>query len=122
MVLARTRFDSLLANTIERSGGQLARLREHGDAALSFFHTMSSAVRAAVQLRAALGNERWPVSDTLRVRIALHTGETQLHEGEYVGATIARTEGLVSFACGAEPSCWSSGVQRLRLISRGGRP
>ncbi len=44
------------------------------------------AVRAATDITRSLAEEDWPTPLPIRVRMALHTGEAQLWEGDYYGS------------------------------------
>ncbi len=58
---------------------------------------------AAVDAQRALQAEAWPTGSPLRVRMAIHTGETRLRdEGNYVGGSIVRTARLRAIAHGGQ--------------------
>jgi len=61
-------------------GGYLVEGR--GDGIHAAFATADAAVCAAVEAQRALAEERWAVSDRLRVRMGLHTGDAELRDGD----------------------------------------
>src|SRR5262245_32230911 len=73
MRVALARHDALVRGAIEREGGVV--FKTVGDAFCSSFGSALDAVRAAVRAQQALAAEPWPESATIRIRIALHTGE-----------------------------------------------
>ena len=50
----------------------------------------------------ALQAEAWPVTGPLRVRMALHTGEAELREGDYFGPALNRTARLMAVGAGGQ--------------------
>src|SRR4051812_4196488 len=76
MADALHRHDELVAATVARAGGHLLKSKGEGDSTFNVFHRASDAVRAAVQMQQALLAEVWPAGTDLRVRAALHTGES----------------------------------------------
>lgn len=85
MDVALSRHDRILREAIESHSGTVVTSRGEGD---SFFAVFASAISALVAAGAAqrrLGAERWPAGTTIRVRMALHTGEGDLRNGEYRG-------------------------------------
>ena len=52
------------------------------------FHRASDAVAWATELQAAIGSERWPADTDIRVRIGLHTGETEERGKGYFGPAL----------------------------------
>jgi class 3 adenylate cyclase len=63
-------------------------VRGEGDRVFAVFSWVTDAVVAACAIRQALQAEPWPRDALLRVRIALHTGEASVHDGDYLGATV----------------------------------
>ena len=56
-----------------------------GDALFSVFESPTGALVAATEAQRALGAHDWPAGTSLRVRMALHTGEATVVDGDYVG-------------------------------------
>lgn len=85
MARALERHDELVATVVAAHRGQLIKSKGEGDSSLSAFSRASDAAGAALDLRAATEAERWPQPITLRVRMAVHTGE--VHEMRVTGST-----------------------------------
>src|SRR5262249_36080007 len=66
----------------------LVKQRGEGDSLFTVFPRATDAVAAALDLQRALAAEAWPTETPLRVRIALHTGEADLREGDYYGLAV----------------------------------
>jgi class 3 adenylate cyclase len=56
----------------------------------------------AAALQVALHAEGWPTPQPLRVRVALHTGEADLREGDYYGSAVNRCARLRTIAHGGQ--------------------
>jgi predicted ATPase/class 3 adenylate cyclase len=102
MRAATARHDTLVDEIVAGNGGILIRPRGEGDSRFAVFARASDAVAAAAALQAALTAEAWPTPTPLRVRMALHTGEADLREGDYYGTAVNR-------------------CARLRVIAHGGQ-
>src|SRR5205807_8963099 len=57
---------------------------------------------AALDAQAALEQMDWPESCAIAVRMAIHTGESVEHEGDYYGRTVNRVARLRSIAEGGQ--------------------
>src|SRR6185436_2718114 len=57
---------------------------------------------AAAAIQRALHDEPWPPETPLRVRIALHTGEADLRDGDYYGSAVNRCARLRAIAHGGQ--------------------
>ena len=102
MAEALHRHDELIADRVARCGGHLVKSKGEGDSTFNVFERASDALRAAVEVQQALLAEVWPVGIEIRVRAALHTGETVQRDGDYYGGTVNRAARLRSIAHGAE--------------------
>ncbi len=102
MATALARHDSLVAEAVGAHGGQLLKTRGEGDSTFSVFERASAAVRAAWTLCEALAAESWPTSTPLRVRVAIHTGESEFRDGDYFGRAVNRAARLRSVASGGQ--------------------
>jgi hypothetical protein len=88
---------------VQAHGGARPVEQGEGDSIVAAFSRASDAVAAAVDAQRALLSETWPTQSPLRVRMAIHTGETRLRdEGNYVGGTIVRTARLRAIAHGGQ--------------------
>ncbi len=99
---ALVRHDALIENLTEANQGTLVRPRGEGDSRFAVFAQASSAVATAGAIQEALSAETWPTPHPLRVRMALHTGEADLRDGDYYGSAVNRCARLRSLAHGSQ--------------------
>ena len=99
---ALARHDRLVEEIVERNGGSVVRPRGEGDSRFAVFSRATGAVSAAAELQIALQNEPWRTPVPLKVRMALHTGEADLREGDYYGSAVNRCARLRSAAHGGQ--------------------
>jgi len=99
---ALERHDAIIESAVAREGGAVVRPRGEGDSRFAAFDRASDAIAAACAIQRALVAEFWRGTPALRVRIALHTGETDIRQGDYYGNAVNR-------------------CARLRLIAYGGQ-
>jgi class 3 adenylate cyclase len=79
-----------------------AEVDTEGDAFFVAFASVSAAVAAATGAQHALAGHAWPHGRPVRVRIALHTGEPQQHDGTYWGIDVRYAARLCSAAHGGQ--------------------
>jgi class 3 adenylate cyclase/DNA-binding CsgD family transcriptional regulator len=94
--------DKTLAGAVEGHGGVVLKARGEGDSTFSVFGRASDAVRAAYDAQVALSQQAWPPEASLRVRVAIHTGEATEQDGDYVGTVVNRAARLRSVTEGGE--------------------
>src|SRR6186997_1442389 len=99
---ALVRHDALVEQVVVEHDGYLVRPRGEGDSRFAVFARATDAVAAAATLQQALHAEPWPTPAPLRVRMALHTGEADLREGDYYGSAVNRCARLRSLASGGQ--------------------
>lgn len=93
----------LIARAVAAHGGAQPREQGEGAATVGAFVRPSAALAAAVDAQRALGTEHWPGAAKVRVRMAVHTGESELRDdGTYGGETVIRCARLRSLARGGE--------------------
>src|SRR5687767_3149178 len=103
MTTALARLDVLVEQVALRHGGVRPVEQGEGDSFVVAFASAEAAVACALDLQLEMAAERWPGDITLRARMALHTGSTQLRdEGNYIGTTISRCGRLRSLAHGGQ--------------------
>jgi class 3 adenylate cyclase/tetratricopeptide (TPR) repeat protein len=102
MGTALARHEALIGEAVTSHGGHLIKARGEGDSTLSVFERASNAVAAALALQGALLAETWPDGIDLPTRVALHTGEAELRDGDYYGPTLNRAARLRSLARGGQ--------------------
>ncbi len=102
MAKALVQHENVIEQAVRTNDGHLLKSRGEGDATLSVFARATDALDAAVALQRRLVNEVWPGDLELRTRIALHTGEAQLRNGDYYGGTLNRAVRIRGLASGGE--------------------
>ena len=102
MRTALVRHDALLGAIVEGHAGAVVKSRGEGDSIFSVFGRASDAVAAACDIQLALLREPWPADMSIRVRMALHTGESELRDYDYYGNTVNRCARLRSIAHGGQ--------------------
>lgn len=105
MAVALARHDELVGQVVTSHGGRLIKTRGEGDATFSVFDRPSAAAAAAVELQQAMAAEPWAPADPIRIRVALHTGEVELRDGDYFGRAVNRAARLRSIALGGQILC-----------------
>ncbi|CQD16814.1 putative ATPase [Mycobacterium lentiflavum] len=105
MAIALARHDELVEQVVTSRGGRLIKTRGEGDATFSVFERPSAAAAAAIELQDAITCEPWASREPIRVRMALHTGEVELRDGDYFGRAVNRVARLRSLAEGGQILC-----------------
>ena len=105
MAIALARHDELVEQVVTSRGGRLIKTRGEGDATFSVFDRPSAAAAAAVEMQEAIACEPWILKDPMRIRVALHTGEAELRDGDYFGRSVNRAARLRSLAEGGQIVC-----------------
>ena len=96
------RHDALIAAGVAAHGGEIVKSRGEGDSFFTVFARASDAVAAACAIQRALVAEAWPIMPPPRVRMALHTGEAELRDGDYYGLAVHRCARLRALAHGGQ--------------------
>jgi predicted ATPase/class 3 adenylate cyclase/DNA-binding CsgD family transcriptional regulator len=102
---AMARHLELFDAAISRHGGVRPKEQGEGDSVVGAFASAQAAVGAALDVQRDFANEPWPTDRSVRVRIALHSGEARLRvddEANYCGLTIIRCARLRSVAHGGQ--------------------
>src|SRR5262245_26882617 len=102
MRTALVEHDALIEFLAAQHGGAVVRPRGEGDSRFCVFARETDAVAAAAAIQRALHAEPWPAEAPLRVRVALHTGEADLREGDYYGGAVNRAARLRAVAHGGQ--------------------
>ncbi|MFZ0715838.1 BTAD domain-containing putative transcriptional regulator [Mycobacterium sp.] len=105
MAVALARHDELVEQVVTSRGGRLIKTRGEGDATFSVFERASAAAAAAIELQDGIFHEPWNLQDPMRIRVALHTGEVELRDGDYFGRAVNRAARLRSLAVGGQILC-----------------
>ncbi|MCI0895120.1 MAG: adenylate/guanylate cyclase domain-containing protein, partial [Chloroflexi bacterium] len=96
------RHDSLLTSAVEANDGTVVRPRGEGDSIFAVFLRATDAVGAACAAQQFIFRETWPKDIAINVRMALHTGESELREHDYYGTTVNRCARLRAIAHGGQ--------------------
>ena len=108
------RHDSLIMSAVEANGGTVVRPRGEGDSIFAVFLRASDAVGASSQAQQLLSRGTWPADISIRVRMALHTGESELREHDYYGNAVNRCARLRAIAHGGQILISETTVQLVR--------
>jgi predicted ATPase/class 3 adenylate cyclase len=82
---ALERHNACVRAAVEGHGGTVVTSRGEGDSFFAVFAGAVNAVDAAAACQRRLLAESWSAGIAIRVRMALHTGEADLRDGEYHG-------------------------------------
>ncbi|WP_125037933.1 adenylate/guanylate cyclase domain-containing protein [Nocardioides sp. LS1] len=77
-------------------------LGTEGDSFYVVFSTAGAAVAAATRAQRDLAAFAWPGGEQVRVRIGIHTGSPEVHEGAYVGMDVHRAARIAAAAHGGQ--------------------
>jgi class 3 adenylate cyclase len=99
---ALARHDAIVNACVKRQNGHVVKSKGEGDSVFAVFRHARDAVTAALVIQGALGAERWATSTPLRVRMAIHTGQVELRDGDYYGPTVNRCARLRALAKGGQ--------------------
>jgi predicted ATPase/class 3 adenylate cyclase len=122
MEKALARHDAILVQAVSEHAGMLLRHKGEGDSTFAVFGRASDAAAAALAAQRALVAEPWPDGCTIRVRIAIHTGEAELRDGDYYGQAVNRTARLRGIAHGGQTLVSQATADLIRdRVPEGGR-
>ena len=110
MQVALTRHDAIMWEVIEGHGGFV--FKTVGDAFCAAFPTAVGALQAALAAQRTLLSEEWGEIDTLKARMALHTGAAHERDGDYFGPPVNRVARILSAGHGGQ-ILLSSSTQEL---------
>lgn len=102
MRVAMAQHDGLIESCVARLHGTIVRPRGEGDSRFAVFPLASDAVAASSAIHQALAAEPWTLPMPLKVRIALHTGEADLRNGDYYGTAVNRCARIRNMAHGGQ--------------------
>ncbi|MEO7911479.1 MAG: tetratricopeptide repeat protein [Roseiflexaceae bacterium] len=87
---ALAQHDALIEACVAQYHGTVVRPRGEGDSRFAVFVYATDAVAAAVAIQQQLARAIWPTPAPIQVRMALHTGATELRDGDYYGSDVNR--------------------------------
>jgi predicted ATPase/class 3 adenylate cyclase len=85
MAVALEQHNRLLTEVIQGHDGVVVTSRGEGDSFFAVFASAVQALSAAAACQDRLSSEPWHEGCVIKVRMALHTGEADLRDGEYHG-------------------------------------
>jgi class 3 adenylate cyclase len=91
---AMARLDELVRAVVNRQGGLLFVIG--GESFGAAFRRADDAAAWATELQVAMNSEPWAGGVELRLRIGLHTGETEQAANGYFGAAVNAAEQLAN--------------------------
>lgn len=97
---ALRRHDQIVRAEIEAHDGYV--FKTIGDAFCAAFPAAGEALSAAVAAQRRIGREDFSGVDGLRIRMAIHAGETDERDGDYFGAAVNLTARLLSAGHGGQ--------------------
>jgi predicted ATPase/class 3 adenylate cyclase len=98
---ALARHDAILRAAILDHHGRIVKTT--GDGMHAVFESAFDAIQAALSGQQAISAITWPVeTGPLKVRMGLHTGESQEREGDYYGATVNEAARIMSLGHGGQ--------------------
>ena len=95
---AMVRHDEITEAAVIAEGGTVVRPRGEGDSRFAVFSRATAAIRAAAAVVAGLADEPWRTPRRIEIRVAAHTGEADLRDGDYYGSAVNRCARLRSIA------------------------
>jgi predicted ATPase/class 3 adenylate cyclase len=109
---ALERHHALLQEAIVARRGQVFKIV--GDAFCAVFTHPADALIAALDAQRALARERWEEIGAVRVRMGLHTGAAEIHNGEYASSlTLVRVQRVASAGHGGQTLLSSATAERV---------
>ncbi|HYM65967.1 MAG TPA: NB-ARC domain-containing protein, partial [Patescibacteria group bacterium] len=100
---ALQRHNAILLEAFTGQGGHVVTGRGEGDSVFAVFPSARQALVGAIEAQIKLQQEPWPEGVQMSVRMAMHTGEAELRDGEYHGhAAINRCGRLRNLAHGGQ--------------------
>ncbi|TML91779.1 MAG: LuxR family transcriptional regulator [Actinobacteria bacterium] len=100
---ALVRRKELIADATWRHDGTLPVEQGEGDSSVSVFARASNAAAYALELQQRMAAEAWPGGASVRIRVALHTGEAEIYpDGTYQGGALNRCARLRAIGHGGQ--------------------
>ena len=100
MASALARHDEILTGAVDEAGGSV--LKTTGDGLIAVFDSVSDSLSAALDSQRALEEEPWGPTGALRVRMGIHTGDTESREGDYFGPAMNRAARIMAAGHGGQ--------------------
>jgi predicted ATPase/class 3 adenylate cyclase len=100
MATALARHDAILNQAVERAGGRVVKTT--GDGLLAVFDSPIDTVLATIEAQRALIADTWEATGPLRVRMGVHTGDTENRDGDYFGPAMNRAARIMAAGHGGQ--------------------
>ncbi len=101
MRIALAQHDALLKDTVDAHNGRIVKTT--GDGLLAVFESASDGIAAALEGQRCLADENWPAeTGPLRVRMGLHSGESQERDADFFGPVVNRAARIMSVGFGGQ--------------------
>ena len=97
---ALKQHDDILRSSIEAHHGYV--FKTVGDAFCAAFSSPLEAVEASIEIQVRLASASWLIPGGIRVRIAIHAGQSEERDGDYFGPTLNRVARVQSLVYGAQ--------------------
>lgn len=112
---------SLMRREFQLHGGR--EVHEAGDGFVAAFSAAGDALTCAISAQRALSSQEWPETvDTPAVRMALHTGDVEIEDGQYRGLVLHRGSRILTASHGGQILCSeATSVLLLRDLPAGTR-
>jgi predicted ATPase len=102
MRTALSRHDTKFEEIVASHEGQVVRPRGEGDSRFAVFGRPADALHAACATQLMLQRDAWDLPEPLKVRMAVHTGDADLRDGDYYGNSVNRCARLRNLAHGGQ--------------------
>ncbi|HEU5113237.1 MAG TPA: adenylate/guanylate cyclase domain-containing protein, partial [Acidimicrobiia bacterium] len=100
MASALARHDDILNAAVGAAGGSV--LKTTGDGLIAVFDSVTDGVAAAIDGQRSLEEEPWGQTGPLRVRMGVHSGDTESREGDYFGPAMNRAARIMAAGHGGQ--------------------
>ncbi len=100
MAAALARHDSILTQIVGEAGGSVVKTT--GDGIVAVFESVSDGLEASIRAQTSLSSEPWGPTGPLRVRMGIHSGETETRDGDYFGQVMNRTARIMAAGHGGQ--------------------
>jgi predicted ATPase/class 3 adenylate cyclase len=100
MATALARHDEMLNSAIREAGGSV--LKTTGDGLIAVFGSVTDTLSAAIDAQRSLDGDNWGPTGPLRVRMGIHSGDTESREGDYFGRAMNRAARIMAAGHGGQ--------------------
>jgi predicted ATPase/class 3 adenylate cyclase len=100
MAAALARHDEILSAAVGGAGGSV--LKTTGDGLIAVFDSVTDGLSAAIDSQRSLTEEQWGPTGPLRVRMGVHSGDTESRQGDYFGPAMNRAARIMAAGHGGQ--------------------